>query len=108
MLNFTCPTHGQFEVLTDKRDGPPEFQPCPDVDKFEALECSIMSPVVTAYAVRGRMKLGEVTQGKNDQPLPPHIMSTEALADGMPLAEWKEKNRKRDHSAAMDEIKRRT
>ena len=86
MLDFTCPEHGDFESLCDKREGPPVAVLC---------ECGASSPKVTAYAVRGRMKLGEVSQGKNDTPLPPHIMSTEALGDGMPMSEWKEGRKKK-------------
>jgi hypothetical protein len=99
-LDFDCPEHGAFESLWDKRDGDPISEPCPD--------CGAASPKVTAYAVRGRMKLGEVTQGKNDTALPPHIMSTEALADGMPMAEWKAGRKKerieRRHTWAKKQV----
>jgi hypothetical protein len=89
MLDFTCPTHGEFEVMADKREDNVRHQPCPSVDPDGKSTCERMSPVVDSYAVRGRLKLGEVSRGKNDQPLPPHILSTEALADGMPMSEWK-------------------
>jgi len=80
MLDFTCPDHGDFEELWDKREGEPVAVLC---------ECGQSSPKVAAYALSCTMKLGEVTQGKNDTEMPPHIMSTKELADGMPMSEWK-------------------
>ena len=87
MLDFTCPSHGQFETLTDRRDGKALSLPCP--------ECGEPSPVVDSYAVTGRMKLGEVSQGRNTDPPPPNVLDTRELGDGMPLDEWRAKRKKK-------------
>lgn len=87
MLEFTCPEHGEFEELTDRRDGKALLRKC---------YCGADSPVVSSYAVMGKMKLGEVVQGKrHTNDLPPHVMRTEELADGMPHDEWRVKETKR-------------
>jgi len=113
MLDFVCPKHGRFEVLWDKRDGEPLCAECPvvvDADTFSSnpagVFCLHSSPPATAYAVSGKVRLAEVSQGKNDQPLPPHILSTRELADGMSRAEWDAKNRKASRDRRHAEIKR--
>lgn len=43
-------------------------------------------------AVRGRVKLGEVTQGKSDPP-PPWVRSTAAIGDGQSISAWRQEHR---------------
>lgn len=87
MLSFTCPEHGEFESLTDKREGPAVSELC---------ACGEPSPVVSSYAVHGRLKLGEVSQGKrHTADIPPWVMNTESLGDGEPTEDWKKRETKR-------------
>ena len=79
-LDFTCPTHGAFDRIVDRafRD---LCQKCP--------ECSIPSPPVECYAVRGRVKAAEMMRGKSE-PRPPNVLDTTPLAEGVPYETWAE------------------
>lgn len=96
MLAFTCPEHGEFDYLHDLGDGDIAALNCPD--------CGTSSSKVTSYAVRGRIKMGEATQGKVE-PTPNGFVSTEALADGMPGTVWRRKKNERRRDARVAEIK---
>ena len=108
MYDFECPTHGKFEELCDKNDGENRFSTCPVPNpktEFVTL-CSIVSPRVECYAVIGRMKLGEVTQGRNfESDRPAHILDTRALGDGMPKEEWDAKQDKIDNERRHKDVK---
>ena len=113
MYDFECPTHGKFEELCDKNDGENLFADCPDLHfpdpvnrPGSALECNRDSPRVECYAVIGRMKLGEVTQGRNfESDRPAHILDTRALGDGMPKEEWDAKQDKIDTERRHKDVK---
>lgn len=93
LLDFECSEHGRFESL-EPRPGPDEV-PCPG--------CGAASPWRVS-AVAGRVREGEVTRGKSDE-VPPGAMSTRALADGMPLHEFKAQRRKERLSAMHDKVR---
>lgn len=78
MLEYECPEHGRFDSL-EPRSEAPDHKPCPI--------CGRLSPWVIS-APLGKVKIGEVTRGKSEPP-PAHVMDTRALADGMPLHEFK-------------------
>jgi hypothetical protein len=102
---YMCPEHGRFDltVTRDANGDPPAVQPC-DVITGEAdlrdqpgemhpILCGKPSEYVIS-APLGRIKRGEVTRGKADEKPTPFALDTEALADGMPLKEWKERRAK--------------
>lgn len=77
-LDFTCPTHGKFDSLVcrSERSSP---QSCPT--------CGQPSKPVECYAVRGRVRRGEMMRGKSD-PRPPNVLDTTPLAEGVPYETW--------------------
>jgi len=79
-LDFTCPKHGAFDRIVDRalRD---LCQRCPI--------CESPSPPVECYAVRGKVKAGEMMRGKSD-PRPPNVLDTTPLAEGVPYETWAE------------------
>lgn len=82
--DYECPEHGRFDE-TVPRSEEETPQPCP--------ECGQPSPWVFP-APMGRMALGNVVRGKSDGPRHHRDLTTAALADGMPLSEWKANRRK--------------
>lgn len=101
--DYECPGHGYFSVTVarDENGDPPAAAPCPaatdsigtNVDSGEqvSLRCGRPSPWRIS-APLGRVKLGEVTQGKvMDYPPGAVCMDTRPLADGMPVHEWRAK-----------------
>ena len=81
IADFRCDSCGHsFDEMVD-RDERPESLECP---------CGEQAPRVPSCP-KVRFSRGVVVnRGKND-PVPPGAVSTEALADGMPYAEWKKK-----------------
>lgn len=84
-------------------------------DRFESLEdrgapaaslphCGKEASRVIS-AVTGSVKLGSVTQGKNEAP-PPNVIDTRPLADGEPLSKWKAKRAKQTRDMRIAEIRR--
>lgn len=103
VAEYICPEHGRFEALVerDSRGEAPSFMECPEpADDGDADygTCAIMAPW-TISAPLGRVKLGEVTQGKVTKSEVPTWTDTEPLGDGMPLQEWKKRRAKvwKDH-----------
>ena len=76
--DFACAAHGPFDALVGRLEE--GAQPCP--------ACGASSPMVPS-APLGRVKRGEVTQGKVEAAPSPYALDTRPLADGMPLREWK-------------------
>lgn len=77
MIEYLCPTCGQrFESLEDRAAPSAQLPHC------EAQAARVLS------AVRGRVKIGEVRRGKNEE-RPPGVLNTEPLADGQPYADWR-------------------
>lgn len=88
---YTCPEHGVFDALVERSYGNLAIA-CPAPRDNSPAECGRASELTTS-AVLGRVKLGEVSRGKIEKPPTPAALDTEALADGMPLAEFKAKRR---------------
>ena len=82
------PGCGRFTALvTRDADGnPPESHDCP--------ECECSSPRIFGAPFVGTPR-ASVHRGKDD-PRPPGMLDTRPLADGMPVAEWRAKEAKRD------------
>ena len=90
LRDYRCDGCGhEDEILLRLSDPVPQCTECGD--RVTAL----LSPV------RGRVKLGEVSRGKNGTP-PPNALDTRPLADGMSYSEWRERQR----SKRRDEIHR--
>lgn len=92
-LEYLCPMHGRFELDVPRGESS-DSAPCPEQvcrwgeseDWFACGEHSPWSPTIGL----ARVKVGEVVRGKVDEyPGEKHVMNTQALADGMPLAEFK-------------------
>jgi len=80
---YMCPEHGRFDALVDRNSAgdPPASVVCPMNCELEA-EHVISAPM-------GRVRLTEVARGKADDKPTPLALDTQALADGMPMKEWK-------------------
>jgi len=79
LSEFLCAQHGRFDALVSREA---ESSPCP--------ACNAASPW-TPSAPLSRVRIAEVTRGKFEKPEHPGHLDTRALADGMPLNEWKAK-----------------
>lgn len=105
-LEYLCPVHGRFELDVPRGESPDEA-PCPrrltfdrpvtrsvdfsalSLPETRSLPCAETSPWSPTIGL-ARVKVGEVVRGKIDEyPGEKHVMNTQALADGMPLAEFK-------------------
>ena len=93
-LEFECASHGRFSDTVD-RSGPTDMHPCPS--------CGAVSPWVIS-APMGRVKLGEVTRGGSDSPFP-GALDTRAIADGMPVEEFRARRAKLHRDARYKQIK---
>ena len=89
LADYLCPKHGRFEALQARSET--DSAPCPT--------CGASSPWAPT-PVAGRVKRGEVVQGKFEPPPNELALDTRALADGMPLSEWRAKRKRinRDHT----------
>ncbi len=104
LADFTCPYHGRFEALAD-RDA--ESMPCPmptivhrHANDGSPVICGepncfpVPCPEVSPWSpspVHGRVRIGEVERGANEQPASPMYLSTQDLGNGMPYSEWRAK-----------------
>lgn len=66
-------------------------------DGNNGVAIRVLSPVM------GRMKLASATRGKNG-PAPSNVISTEALADGMPRKQWDKQRRLKVRDARVSDI----
>lgn len=96
LADFRCPEHGVFEDLGAR-----------DVDAVPCPQCGASSPWSPSPVV-GRIKLGEVQQGKFEPPPSPGALDTRALADGMPYSEWKAKRDKFRRDQKITEVRSKT
>ena len=123
---YLCPVHGRFEAEVSRADVPDEM-PCPGkkptrpAEKFalmmsgeseeEAswLGCNESSPW-SPSGIASRVKPGEVIRGKVETTgLSADVcMSTQALADGMPLAEFKAQRAKLHADLAVKKMRQLT
>lgn len=79
-LDFTCPTHGEFDRIVDRSTRK---------DNQDCSICGAPSAPVECYAVRGKVKIAEMMRGKSD-PRPPNVLDTTPLAEGVPYETWAE------------------
>ena len=85
IVEFSCaPCGRRFESLENRP--PPDAAPCPS--------CGESSERVISAPKHKTVWASAVTTAKSDPPPSPYYMDTRPLAEGMPLAEWKEKRRK--------------
>lgn len=135
LAEYECPVHGRFEITLPRPA--PDVVSCPlnswsvaRVDKeyasreeaaaaaleagidpeqafFETQRCAEDSPWRFPMP-HGRVKAGEVVQGKSD-PRPPEsvMLDTRPLADGMPYSEWKAKQDKITADININQHRRR-
>lgn len=82
LSDYRCHEHGVFEALTD---GHCDEAPC--------TVCGALSPW-TPSAVSGKVQTATVSTGRSDPRPHPGIMDTRAIADGMPVKEWKRERSK--------------
>ena len=95
IAEYQCPLHGRFEAMVERPI--PDDAPC---------ECGVPSPWVIS-APLGRAKIAEaVTRAKSD-PHRPNQLDTRPLADGMPYAEWRAKEAKKDLDARRQQNRSR-
>ncbi len=93
---YMCPEHGRFDALVERDDS--DFAPCPvmyAIARLSELEirCGNRSPwCISAPLVKPQY--GAVSQGKVSSAPVPLALDTQALADGMPMAEWKARRAK--------------
>lgn len=111
---YLCPLHGRFEAEVPRSDVPDDM-PCPGLevlagaDQFRGYGCGLDSPW-SPSGITSRVKPGEVVRGKVETTgLPADVcMSTQALADGMPLAEFKAKRAKLHADLAVRKMRQLT
>jgi hypothetical protein len=102
LAEYECPDHGLIERLVrrDENGDPPAVFYCTEklcgdnTCSHDMCTCDRPSPHVMS-AVHGRVKIAEVQRGKSDE-RPPWALNTEALADGMPMKEWRALQDKKD------------
>jgi putative FmdB family regulatory protein len=93
VAEYSCPECGEFEA-TVKRPTPDELD-CPT--------CGATATWVISAPI-GRVKRGEVTQGKYEPP-PAGYMDTRAIGEGQPLEEFRADRRKLRAEERKREIK---
>lgn len=79
---FECPVHGRFEATAPH-----------DTDAIACIICGVASPWVIS-APHGSVNQFEVVRGGVAKAENPGWLSTRALAEGMPIGEWKAKREK--------------
>jgi hypothetical protein len=110
LADYECPVHGMFEatVYRDANGDPPAtFADCPViVDQDWQLPC-VETCEWRPAPVRGRVKLGEMQQGRVcEYPAAEHMLDTRPLADGMPYDEWKAKQNKITRDIRLREVRK--
>lgn len=117
---YLCPFHGRFTSEVPRSDVPDEML-CPvrlsesdAIALYGALSqassrCGLSSPW-SPSGITSRVKPGEVVRGKVEtNGLPADVcMSTQALADGMPMAEFKARRAKLHADLAVKKMRQLT
>jgi hypothetical protein len=114
---YLCPEHGRFTAEVPRADVPDEVF-CRQIgpgavrvgEEWHDTYCGRSSPWSPGGGIATRVKAGEVVQGKVEtNGLPPEVcMSTQALADGMPLSEFKARRAKVHQDLALDKMRQLT
>ena len=95
MVEYYCtPCECRFDSLETRGEVPPEKR---------HAECGNMAEFVIS-APKKKTKLAEVSRGKSD-PRPPHILSTQAIGDGMSTNDWRKHRSKLRHDKRYAQIK---
>ena len=94
---YVCPSHGPFELVVDLATSSTP-RPCPT--------CAAPSERTLEANIVARAGYCGFHRGKAD-PAPPYATTTEALADGMPIGEWKKERRSLWRDADRKEAKTR-
>lgn len=112
--DYRCPQCGLVEriVQRDENGDPPEVIDCGNLldcgeriaREFGEVRCD-QKAVWTISAPMTRVKLGEVSRGKPEEPPSPGHLDTRALADGMPFNEWRDKRHKALREKAVKKLK---
>lgn len=98
--DYCCPDCGDTTEHFEDREAPPETQPCQSTDCMGEASRIFSAPKIgTSWA-------GSVSTGKSDERPHSGIMDTRALADGMPVKEWKAKRSKMWRDKDIAENKR--
>lgn len=84
----------RFDSLETRGEVPPEMR---------HRECGNMAGFVIS-APKKKTKYAEVSRGKSD-PRPPHIMNTQAIADGVSTNDWRKQRSKARHDKRYAQIK---
>lgn len=114
LADFRCPEHGVFEATVPRNES--DAAPCPTRVSIPAdgfypsggeRACGISSPW-TPSPVHGRLKLGDVEKGSFEPPPSPGALDTRALADGMPLHEWKKKRAEQRRDRTLRAVREKT
>ncbi len=87
ILEFLCDDCGRFESL-EPRATAPDALSCPDCGSLSQWVVSAPQPKVLSVPCTATVRGGDM----KDRPR--GMLDTRALADGMPLKEWKAKERK--------------
>lgn len=95
LAEYACPRHGVFEELVERPS--PDYMPCP--------ECNDVSPWTITVAPAFKPQYGAVHTGKVDDAPSPHAVDTRAIADGMPVTEWRELRAKKRRERRLAEIR---
>jgi hypothetical protein len=121
---YECPVHGRFTetVARDTNGDPPGSMPCTSVvhdGRIDPPCCPIDAPCEwhgvdcgessqwRISAPAGRVKAGEVVQGKVTEYPPDHAcLDTRPLADGMPLHEWRAKQDRITRDAGLKRVRK--
>lgn len=105
---YLCPYHGRFELEVERASVPDSVE-CPEPRDDDPMPCGLDSPW-SPSGITSRVKPGEVVRGKVETTgLPADVcMSTQALADGMPLAEFKAQRAKLHADLAVKKMRQLT
>lgn len=96
VAEYRCPLHGVFEATVQRNESgdAPDWQCCEALDEWEEV-CNEPSPW-TISAPKQRVVSVTPTaaiRGGDMKDRPAHMLDTRPLAEGMPLSQWKAKQR---------------
>lgn len=95
MVEYYCEhCECRFESLETRGEVPPEAR---------HTECGNMAEFVIS-APKKKTKYAEVSRGKSD-PRPPHVMSTQAIADGVSTSDWRKQRSKERRDKRYSQIR---
>lgn len=98
--DYRCTDCSHINESFEDRSAPPETIPCPNPT------CQGEAERIFSCAKLGTNWGGDVSMGKSDERPHDGILDTRAIADGMPLKEWKAKRKEYWLKKDMDANKR--